>query len=93
MRNNRFKLILISITIFILIIAAVPKLANSLCTHTIYVGCWFEPCHTYDWQCENCWTCKVTCLYQAVYIVCHDEYGNEYMLSRCQTWICGYSPL
>lgn len=93
MVNKKFKPTLISITIFVVIIAVIPKLANPLCLHTYCVGYWFEPCQNYDWQCENCWPCELSCLYQAVHIVCWDEYGNEYWLRKCQIWFCHYSPL
>lgn len=87
--NKKFKPILISITIFIVIIAVIPKLANP-CAHTYCVGYWFEPCDTYDEQCEYCWLCELTCVYWAVHLVCWDEYGNQYWLGSCHDWFCNY---
>jgi len=64
------------------------------CANTYGVGYWFAPCNTYDWRCENCWPCKTSCFYQAVYIVCTDNEGNQWWLQRCITGFCdGYSPL
>jgi len=82
------------IFIIFLFIPSVPEPAYSDCAYTYCTGTWFQPCRMYDWNCQDCsWQgCRLTCLYYAVLIICHDEYGEEYWLSRCHNVFCGLDP-
>jgi|GEM_PF-4473914 len=79
---------LVIILAFILTQSGPAILPASDCMHTYSVGYWFSPCHTYDWQCEFCGPCLITCTYRAVLIICHDEQGREYWLSATRDWFC-----
>lgn len=85
--------VLISLFIFISLISVIPKSISSDCLHSYAVGYWFAPCHMYDWLCEYCGDCRMSCVYEAVYITCTGDDGNEYWLSRVRNEFCWGIPI